>query len=341
MTSMDSHCSNYSFNAAIALNNIGVSLLERKSYIDALDTFQMSLKIFDSIQLPQLASNITSETEISSNNVLSVSDIVTNANIKLARSSIVGQGSNDTGDLCYDEMELEVISVVGSAFIDNTSLLDTAIECPNGSMVVAIRLDNDIDIDSAPMTAGLFHLHSRLESAIVMYNIGTLYRLYSEDTVFLKQRLSTCRKNQTRRNRNTHSDIKQIQKNLYQKGYKVLQQAKNITLRSIDTNNTNDSLDYYNSNSGNDNSVAPTSTTMTLQQGSLLVLLLQNLMFISSDLGYERTSRVYYSQYCDIRCVICQSDTSIDSQNNNTSEEATSNICVVLTNQPTTAAEAA
>jgi hypothetical protein len=279
----------YSFNAAIALNNIGVSLLERRMYSDALEIFHNSLKLFQSLTAVHKVTTPENSSSLSSTNALDAylpaSDILTEGYVKLARSTTstnIGSSNKDYDDMAsvMCDMNLNVISVVGSAILDNTSLVNAAAISPRRSLLVAIRLEQDLDLDTTTATPiAKLDPRTRLESAIVLCNIGTLYRSYSESMAVISTKNPK---------KNTH----RVQKNLHQKSYKAFKEAKLNTLNLM-TNDTD-----TNSDTDTDSDL-----TMTLQQGSLLLLILKNRIYLTSDLGNVTASRKLYCQYCTLSYV--------------------------------------
>jgi hypothetical protein len=278
-------CSNYSFQAAIAMNNIGVSLLQRRAFVDALDTLQKSSKLFQSIMEKKISTTNDScpamsqcrskdqnkpSPECTSEKVCA-NTMLTEAYVKLAKST---NGSLTQLDVPTCTMEVRVISILDRLTIE-TSLLDAAKSSPNRLILTAIRLEQDTDLGTG--TSVEIDPSTRLEPAIVLYNIGTLCRLLAE-TMKLAASESNISKNGTCK---YHK--------ITQKGFKVCEKTRETLVHLMSSDDPN--------------------SVLTLQQSSLLLLTLKNLMYLSSDLGKTSDSRAFYCLYCDIRTSIIDDET--------------------------------
>lgn len=233
--------------SAIALNNIGVTLLQRNCYRESMTVFNHSLT---------LMRLIIEKKEIDSES----NSFLHSASMMLARDSSTNNvRKQKKGNNCDLQLNVICTNVNNGA----SELIEAAHETPSSSNLFAIRMDN---VDNE--TYSYDSQQSQIESAIVLYNMGTVCRCYAYEA----STLSKC--------------PRKIQ-DMYSKGMKFYSAAYDIL-----SNIMCDEIDLFE----------------TQCQGLLIMMILQNLIYISSQYNDIVQARDYYRKLGDIRCELASLD---------------------------------
>jgi hypothetical protein len=249
----------YSFLAAIAMNNIGVSFIEQTSYDAAMDTLQKSFKIFQSL----------GNGESIKNENLCAHGLLAEAQTRFAKPA----------NRCF----VNPIPSTDNFKVLSTSdsiLLETAGSSPNRSLLVALRIEQDTDLDEDSDIG----LRAQWESIVVLYNISTLCRLFADSMILTAIE-----------NRSTNGKKVNIaSKKMRQKGYTLCKQVQSNIIQVL-----------------NDIDVSESA----IQHSSVLLLTLKNMIYISSDIGHVNDSRAYYCHFSDLSlsCIEDELDVSYSS----------------------------
>lgn len=268
----------HEYKAAIALNNIGVTLLGRCRYTDALVSFQSGFILMNSSIKDNISNRSTSfacfnhddngMNEISTNQSRFLpQEMLHQASRKLAQSATVKTSRS------HDESSGLMHPIILTADKTSNSILDVLNLKHSTNSCYAIRIDDDgvCEFDeTVPVTDYM------MEIAIILNNIGTVYRCYASNLKASSLLSSTLRKPSVKKSNKKF-------KKLVNSGLSFCTAARRILATMADVESTEDEIK---------------------RQGLLSLLIFDNLMNLSNSIRDIVNSQQYYIEYGDLRSML-------------------------------------
>lgn len=292
------------YKAAIALNNMGVTLLNRRRYNDALISFQNGFTLMNSSFKSNMSRKFSSLScdnkcvnETSNNDDLNLSnhnEMLHQASFNLAQSSTV-KTSKISPD---DHFDLLLHPIILTADKTSNSIMDLLNLKPSTNNCYALRIDDvsvcDFD-ETVPVSDYM------MEIGIILNNIGTAYRCYASETKSSSSSSSSKKKSK--------SHTKFIK--LITSGLSFCNASRRILATMADIESTEDEIK---------------------RQGLLSLLILNNLMNLSADMRDIDNARQHYIDHGDLRSMLLTTlfeDNDVDENDSSKSNRHVSNDKVV------------
>lgn len=252
----------FKLQAAIALNNIGVALLHQGCHLDALRAFQNSLKLMREAFLVECRiGSIVSDLSTTEQSNNADDTPPTSAQIIFDASRTLA-GTTKSIDRNHPSSMLQLQSVSLDQ-LPNSSFMGAGKVPPSSSIVFAIRIE-DIEFDCKS-------IHSQyLEYATVLFNISTACRF-----LLFEQKASAIF-NEKKVNKKKHSQA-------INGGLKCCREAYEIIMTLMEDDESGD------------------DAVDEIQQCVTMLLVLQNLMYLSSESGDRDQARSFYQKFGDIQ----------------------------------------
>lgn len=263
---------------AIALNNVGVTLLQRRCYREAMAVFNDSFSLMQLLLENDPNNNKSTNTVLNNNEDYSL-DSIANEFLQSASTMLVKSSSSSstaTSKKDIDNFKLNVLCTNRYNNNSNILLKDAAHVSPTSFTGYALRIDNDNNVESIADLCDNNKNSIQLESAIVLFNMGTACRCYAYEV----SNFTSSVKTSTSSSSSNKSMLKKIN-DIYEKGLKLSSASYDIIIKLM-----NNETNIYDAK----------------YQGLLIMMILQNLIHITSQCNNNiELSREYYRRLGDIR----------------------------------------
>lgn len=248
-------------NVAVALNNLGVTLLHRGFYRDALICFQDAIMLMTLLDEGNYNIDISNHLDQSRD----LDNFLHTAFLKLANSTRKQKKKMNGSDFV-----IEMITYT----TNDDSMISIANETMSSYSGYAIRIDESDVIND--------EIDQEIIKCLMLFNAGTLYRCYATNV-----------------HRPISSKARQKHAYLCEEGLKACNLANSIISPSV-------SFPL-------DEDLDGSCHRATQLRFSIAMLVLQNLMYLSSQNSDNIQAREYYQKLGDIKCCLI----SVDSYNTN------------------------
>lgn len=291
------------YQAALALNNVGVALLEKQSFRDALVTLKNSLELIKGVAFMQrnkvISISSANEGDIHtpvdtvesdrpvktpSKNTISPKDINTflnSANDKLIRSQ-KSRSKNKSLETSHAESETLLFDLTIISDHDNDELYDAAHSYPMHNSGYAIRIDTTCDYYTS---------HLAVETALIMMNYSIAFQCVAATKTSLTAPIAV----------NSTVTREKLLKNALKLSEVALQLLTSEASKCNDSIFTNGEENDNSTDSSRSQSNNGLPDCLLLERIEMMLLIvIQGLMHMSFEVGSNDEGRGYYAMLGDL-----------------------------------------